>query len=115
MDIQRGEVLRINLNPTSGREQQGEARPCLVISHTAYNQARYGMAVVMPITRTVRPDIKTMISVPDESKVEGSVIAEQIRTLDLSKRRWKRTGEVLPQKFVDQVVSTFNLTVGPSK
>jgi hypothetical protein len=37
MDIERGEVIRINLNPISGREQSGNARPCLVISHTRYN------------------------------------------------------------------------------
>jgi mRNA-degrading endonuclease toxin of MazEF toxin-antitoxin module len=72
------------------------------------------MAVVMPITGTVRPDIKTMIPVPDGSKIEGSVIAEQIRTLDLSKRWWKSTGEVLPSEFVDRVVSTFYLIIGPS-
>ncbi|MFM6323927.1 MAG: type II toxin-antitoxin system PemK/MazF family toxin [Microcystis sp.] len=32
MNIRRGEVIRINLNPTSGREQSGDARPCLVES-----------------------------------------------------------------------------------
>ena len=114
MDIQRGEVIRINLNSTSGREQQGEARPCLVVSHTAYNQARHGMAVVMLITSTVRPEIKTMISLPVDSAVEGSVITEQIRTLDLSKRWWKKTGEVLSQEFVDRVISTFYLIIGSS-
>ena len=114
MDIQRGEVIRINLNPINGREQQGEVHPCLVISHTIYNQARNGMVVVMPITNTMRPEIKTMILVPDESEIEGSVIAEQIRTLDLSTRWWKTTGEVLSHDFVDRVVSTFYLIICPS-
>jgi mRNA-degrading endonuclease toxin of MazEF toxin-antitoxin module len=112
MVIQRGEVIRVNLNPTSGREQQGEARPCIVISHTTYNQSRNGMVVVMPITHTVRPEIKTMIPLPITSQIEGSVIAEQVRTLDLSKRWWKTTGEVLSQEFVDRLVSTFNLIIG---
>jgi mRNA-degrading endonuclease toxin of MazEF toxin-antitoxin module len=115
MKIQRGEVIGVDLNPTSGREQQGEARSCLVISHTTYNQSRNGMVVVMPITHTVRPEIKTMIPVPATGQVEGSAIAEQVRTLDLSKRRWKTTGEVLPQEFVDRVVSTFHLIIGSSK
>lgn len=70
------------------------------------------MVVVMPITSTVRTEIKTMIPVPVGSGVEGSVIAEQIRTLDLSKRWWKTTGEVLSQDFVDRVVSTFYLIIG---
>lgn len=111
MDIQRGEILKINLNPTSGREQQGEARPCLVISHTKYNQSRNGMVIVMPITKTIKPEIKTMIPLPESCNVHGSVIAEQIRTLDLSKRWWKKTGETLSESLVAQVVATFSLLI----
>ena len=111
MDIERGEVLRINLNPTSGREQQGEARPCLVISHTKYNCSRNSMVIVMPITKTIKPEIKTMIPLPEPCNVHGSVIAEQIRTLDLSKRWWKKTGETLSESFVNQVVATFSLII----
>ena len=48
MNIQRGEIIRINLNPTQGREQSGNARPCLVISHTQYNQKRQGIVIVHP-------------------------------------------------------------------
>ena len=111
MNIQRGEIIRINLNPTSGREQQGQARPCLVISHTKYNQSRNGMVIVMPITKIIKPKIKTMIPLSETCNVHGSVIAEQIRTLDLGKRWWKKTGEILPESFVDQVVDTFSLLI----
>lgn len=38
--LRRGEVIRVNLNPTQGREQMGEARPCLVLSQTVFNAAR---------------------------------------------------------------------------
>ncbi|MGD1899770.1 MAG: hypothetical protein ACFB16_22835 [Phormidesmis sp.] len=34
----------------------------------------------------------------------GSVIAEQIRTVDLKTRWWKSTGEVLAKEWVDGVV-----------
>jgi len=112
MDIQRGEILRVNLNPTSGREQQGQARPCLVVSHTKYNQSREGMVIVMPITTTIRPEIKTMIPLPLNYNTHGSVIAEQIRTLDLNIRWWKKTGEILSEDFVNQVVDTFSLLIG---
>ncbi|MBF2057782.1 MAG: type II toxin-antitoxin system PemK/MazF family toxin [Cyanobacterium sp. T60_A2020_053] len=104
MKIQRGEILRINLNPTIGREQRGDARPCLVLSHTKYNISRQGIVIVSPITNTIKPDIKVMIPIPDEFKIKGSVIAEQIRTLDLNQRWWKTTGEILPEDFVDYVV-----------
>ena len=61
MNIQRGEIIRINLNPTQGREQSGNARPCLVISNTKYNIKRKGIVVVTPITSTIKPTIKMMI------------------------------------------------------
>lgn len=111
MKIERGEVLRINLNPTEGREQSGNARPCLVISNTRYNAKRQGIVVVMPITSTVRPNVKMMIAVPESAETYGSVIAEQVRTVDLKTRWWKSTGEVLPKEWVDGVVETFSLIV----
>lgn len=111
MNIQRGEVIRINLNPTSGREQSGDARPCLVISHTKYNAARRGIVVVAPITSTIRLQIKMMIPIPDGFTVHGSVIAEQVRTLDLNTRWWKTTGEILPEDFVNRVVDTFRVII----
>ncbi|MDJ0650527.1 MAG: type II toxin-antitoxin system PemK/MazF family toxin [Xenococcaceae cyanobacterium MO_188.B19] len=111
MKIQRGEVIRINLNPTQGREQAGNARPCLVLSHTKYNIKRGGIVVVTPITSTVKPQVKMMIPIPSGFKAKGSVIAEQVRTLDLKTRWWKTTGEVLPTEFVERVVETFKLII----
>ena len=112
MDIQRGEVIIINLNPTSGREQSGDARLCLVLSHKKFNAVRKGIVVVTPITSTIKPEIKMMIPIPDGFTVHGSVIAEQVRTVDLSTRWWKTTGEVLPFEFVDHVVEIFRVIIG---
>ncbi|CCI30039.1 conserved hypothetical protein [Microcystis aeruginosa PCC 9809] len=112
MNIRRGEVIRINLNPTSGREQSGDARPCLVLSHGKFNADRKGIVVVSPITSTIKPGIKTMIPIPDGFAVRGSVIAEQVRTVDLNTRWWKTTGEVLPLEFVNRVVATLSVIIG---
>jgi len=111
MNIQRGEIIRVNLNPTEGREQSENARPCLVISHTKYNITRQGIVIVTPITNTIKPEIKLMIPIPDGFKIQGSIIAEQVRTLDLNQRWWKTTGEVLPKDFVDSVVQTFSVII----
>ena len=96
MSVRRGEIIRVNLNPTIGREQAGNARPCLVLSHTKYNTKRKGIVVVTPITSTIKPEIKMMVEIPSGFKVKGSVIAEQLRTIDLSKRWWRTTEEILP-------------------
>ena len=111
MNIQRGEIIRVNLNATQGREQSGNARPCLVISHTKYNASRQGIVIVMPITSTIKPDIKLMIPLPEGFKIQGSVIAEQVRSLDLNQRWWKTTGEVLPEDFVNLVTQTFSVII----
>ncbi len=102
----------MNLNPTSGREQAGNARPCLVLSHTKYNFKRQGIVVVTPITSTVKPEVKMMVEIPSSFKVKGSVIAEQIRTIDLNTRWWRTTEEILPSEFVDHVVKIFTAIVG---
>ncbi len=112
MTISRGEVIKVDLNPIQGREQSGNARPCLVISNTKYNAKRQGIVVLMPITSTLRPEVKMMIPIPDEFKVYGSVIAEQVRTVDLNTRWWKTTGERLPKQWVDSVVDTLTLIIG---
>ncbi len=111
MNIQRGEIIRINLNPTQGREQSGNARPCLVISHTKYNTIRKGIVVVTPITSTIKPKTKMMIPIPDGFKIQGSVIVEQVRTVDLHQRWWKTTGEILPEDFVNLIVQTFSVII----
>jgi len=109
--LQRGAIIRINLNPTQGREQIGEARPCLILSNTAFNQARNGFAIVSPITSTVKPEVQTLVPIPAGYSIQGSVIAEQVRTIDLSSRWWRDTGVVLPGDFVDRVVEILNIII----
>ncbi len=112
MSVRRGEIIRVNLNPTIGREQAGNARPCLVLSNTKFNTKRKGIVVVTPITSTIKPKVKMMVEIPSGFQVKGSVIAEQVRTIDLSKRWWKTTEEILPSEFVDRVVKIFTAIVG---
>jgi mRNA interferase MazF len=75
------------------------------------NTVRQGIVIVMPITSTVKPEIKMMIPIPDGFKVHGSVIVEQIRTVDLNQRWWKTTGEILPESFVNHIVDTFKVII----
>jgi mRNA interferase ChpB len=45
----RGDIVRVSLNPTERREQQGDLRPALVLSPAAFNAL--GVALVTPITQ----------------------------------------------------------------
>ena len=110
--VRRSEIIQINLNPTERREQSGKARPCLILSNTKFNQRRQGIIVVTLLTNTIRPQVKIMIQVPEGYKATGSVIVEQVRTIDLKERWWKSTEEILAQDFVDLVVHTFSQIIG---
>ena len=103
MSVQRGEIIRINLNPTSGREQQGKARPCLVISNTKFNHRRK-MVIALPITNTIKPKIKTLVPLPDNISITGSVDTEQVRNLDLNDRWWKTTSVILDEDLTNYMV-----------
>ena len=53
MAIERREIYRANLEPMIGGEQQGNARPCLILSITAFNKARtFG---VVPLSSSPLP------------------------------------------------------------
>lgn len=49
----RGEVWLADLNPTRGHEQAGR-RPVLVVSEDLFNRGPAGLAIVLPMTSTVR-------------------------------------------------------------
>jgi mRNA interferase MazF len=50
----RGEVWRVRLNPTVGHEQQGDARPALVVSVDKFNEGPAELVIVVPITKTAK-------------------------------------------------------------
>lgn len=52
MILHRGAIHRVRLSPGQGHEQQGQARPCLVIHRESLRQV--GTAIVIPLT-TQRP------------------------------------------------------------
>ena len=49
LDILRGEIWLLDLNPTLGREQSG-TRPGLVVSDNIFNRGPADLIIVVPIT-----------------------------------------------------------------
>lgn len=62
------------------------------------------MVIVLPITNTIKPQIKTLVPLPDNIYITGSVDTEQVRNLDLCDRYWKTTGVVLDRDLIDYMV-----------
>ncbi len=78
----RGDVVWIDCNPTKGHEQRGR-RPALVISPEKYNMLTK-QAIFCPITSKVK---KYAFEVFFEGeKINGAILADQVRTMDFTKR-----------------------------
>ena len=79
----RGDFIRLNFDPQSGREQMGN-RPALVVSHTEFNRYR-GFALVCPVSNTKRRN-PFYVTIPAESAVTGVIMTDQLRSLDYRSR-----------------------------
>jgi mRNA interferase MazF len=83
MAIERGEIYRVNPEPTIGGEQKGNARPCLILSITAFNKAR--TIGVVPLSSSPRPLPPLIVPIPSAGKASSVALCGQFRAID--KRR----------------------------
>lgn len=101
----RGDIIRLNLNPTAGREQQGDFRPALVLTPAVFNAM--GLAVVAPITQGGDFARHAGFAVPlsgSGTETQGVVLTNQIRTVDLEARGAKRV-EVAPEVVIEDALA----------
>jgi mRNA interferase MazF len=84
MDIKRGHIYRLNLNPTIGHEQQGSARPCVVLSNDVLN-LHMSTILVVPLTSSARARLPIAVPVPSAGMPNSIALTLQMRAVD--KRR----------------------------
>ncbi len=78
-----GDIIWLDFDPQTGREQ-AKRRPALVVTEESFNRAS-GLAVVCPLTSRRKPYPFALPVVVD--KVEGSVLVDQVKSLDWSVRK----------------------------
>ena len=94
MDFKRGQIYRVDLEPTRGSEQQGIARPCVILSITPLNQKLRNIGVV-PLSSSGKVLAPMVVAVP--SAGENSVaLCHQLRTIDKA-HIGKFLGELAPK------------------
>ena len=81
---ERGDVVWVDFDPQAGHEQSGR-RPALIISPRSYNQ-KVGLVLLCPITSR-RKSYPFETPLPKGLKVEGVVLADQIKSMDWQARR----------------------------
>jgi mRNA-degrading endonuclease toxin of MazEF toxin-antitoxin module len=100
----RGDIVSVNLDPTSGHEQQG-VRPVLVVSPREFNDLTQTVFAV-PITtggNFARVHGFTVSLDDAGTKTRGLVLCNQVRTLDLVSRGVKGPIERVPDSIIEEV------------
>ena len=82
----RGDIVWLGFDPQAGHEQAGH-RPAFVVSPEPYNR-KTGLFLACPITSKAK-DYPFEVALPGELKVNGVILADQIKSLDWKARRAK--------------------------
>lgn len=103
MQVRRGDIVTVELNPTKGSEQQGTSRPCVVIQNDIGNQYS-PTTIIAPFTTQYDPDDIYPFEV--EVRAENCELAHdsvadlsQIRVVDIEHRITETIGAVPSRKM----------------
>lgn len=87
----RGDLVWLDFDPQAGREQAGR-RPAIVLSEANFNDLT-GFALVCPIT-SVTKDYAFEVPLPEGLPMDGVVLTDQLKSLDVKKRKIQIVGNV---------------------
>ena len=106
--FERGDIVRVNLNPVAGHEMQGDMRPCMVLSSAAFSRMA-GVSYVCPITQGGNHARLAGFAVSlmgSGCKTQGVAIVSATRPLDLVARGARKI-EAAPDFVVNEAVAKF--------
>jgi mRNA interferase MazF len=104
---ERGDILKLQFNPQSGREQAGY-RPAIVISSAEYNRISK-LIVVCPITSRKKGwPFEVELTAP--MQIVGVVLVDQIKSLDCESRGAVFV-EKAPSEVMDEVLAKLEALV----
>lgn len=110
MNLKRGDLVLVNLEPAYGSEQ-GKIRPCIIVQNDIAN--KYSPTIIIaPITTVLsEKEYPTEVIIhPKESglKETSVVLCNQIRTISIEDRVLKKIGSLKPIliKKLDEALKT---------
>ena len=103
----KGDIVWLDFDPSSGNEIM-KRRPAFVISRKAFNE-HTGMAVVAPITTTIR-NTRLEVILPENLKTNGSILVYQLKSLDFVQREVKFI-EQAPREIIDQATTLARIII----
>ncbi len=109
---ERGDIIRVCLNPTVGSEMRGEQRPVLVVSSKLFNKT--GLAMICPITQGIASVARSggfLVPLMGYGlHTNGSVVGNQSRTIDWRQRNIQKI-ETVPQQLIEEVQDILNAII----
>ena len=82
--IERGQIFRVNLEPTKGSEQQGTARRCVVLSIAPFNK-QFRTVGVVPLSSSARAAPPIVVAAQSAGLADSVALCYQLRTVDKSR------------------------------
>ena len=98
---QQGDIITIDLDPRMGHEQQG-FRPVIILSNDIVSQYT-NVVIVAPISTTQRR-LPLYYNLPDNLNTKGTVLLDQLVTLDYKARSFKFI-EKVSLDFLNQLLN----------
>ncbi len=81
----QGDIVWLDFDPQAGHEQN-KRRPAIVITSMLYNNLRFHLAIVCPVTSVVK-GYPFEVLLPDGMKTKGAALADQLKSLDWDARK----------------------------
>jgi mRNA interferase MazF len=110
----QGEVWFVDLDPTRGREQAGR-RPAVVVSVDQLGTGPSELAIVVPLTRTERPNPLYVAIEPPEGGVRDTSYAMPEMVRAVSRQRLVERWGTLRPATVEQVLQRVRLLLRPAQ
>lgn len=99
--VKQGDIIKLDLSPTSGHEQSGY-RPAVVVSND-FAIARTNVVYVAPITNAIR-HFPLHVELDDRTKTSGEILCEQVKAIDLNARQFTLV-EHVPNDILEMVLT----------
>lgn len=103
MDVHRGDIVIVELNPTRGSEQRG-TRPCLVVQNDIGN-ANSPTTIVVPFTTSFDDRLypfEVLVQAEKSPLSEDSVaLCSQIRTVSITQRITENIGSIPADRMAE--------------
>jgi len=113
MDVRRGDIVIVDLDPTEGSEQRG-TRPCLVVQNNVGNE-NAPTTIVVPFTTSFGDELypfEVLVTANESHLQQDSVaLCSQLRTVSIDHRITTVVGSV-PAERMDDVDTALEYSLG---